>query len=63
MGIKHEFFAKYTPQSSGLVERKIMSLTDMVRLMISEYNLSDSFGSKQSTWLIMLAIDFVVIVS
>jgi transposase InsO family protein len=34
LGIKYEFLAKYTPQSSGLVERKIMSLIDMVRLML-----------------------------
>jgi transposase InsO family protein len=46
LGIKHEFLAKYTPQSSGLVERKIMSLIDMVRLMLREYNVSDSFWVK-----------------
>jgi hypothetical protein len=42
-GIKHQFLAKYTPQSNGLVERKNRALIDMARSMLSEYNVSHSF--------------------
>ena len=42
-GIRHQFSAKYTPQSNGLVERKNRALIDMVRSMLSEYNVSQSF--------------------
>jgi len=42
MGIKHEFSAKYTPESNGLVERK-NTLIDMARSMLSEYNMIDAF--------------------
>jgi transposase InsO family protein len=36
-GIKHEFFAPYTPQQNVVVERKNMMLIDMVRMMLGEY--------------------------
>jgi hypothetical protein len=45
-GIKHEFSAKYTPQQNGVVERKNQTLLDMVRSMLSEYNVLDSFWAE-----------------
>ena len=44
--IRHQFSAKYTPQSNGLVERKKRTLIDMARSMLSEYNVSHSFWAK-----------------
>jgi transposase InsO family protein len=35
-GIRHQFSAKYTLQSNGLVERKNRTLIDMARSMLSE---------------------------
>jgi hypothetical protein len=44
--IRHQFSAKYTPQSNSLVERKNKTLIDMARSMISEYNVSQYFWAK-----------------
>jgi transposase InsO family protein len=41
-GIQHQFSAKYTLQSNGLVERKNRTLIDMTRSILSEYNVSQS---------------------
>jgi transposase InsO family protein len=46
LGIKHEFSAKYTLQSNGLVERKNRTLIDMAKSMLSEYNVSDTFWGR-----------------
>ena len=45
-GIRHQLSPKYTPQSNGLVEKKNITLIDMVRSMLSEYNVSQSFWAK-----------------
>jgi transposase InsO family protein len=45
-GIKHEFFAPYTPQQNGVVERKNMTLIDMARMMLGEYKKKEWFWSE-----------------
>ena len=45
-GIRHQFSAKYTPQSNGLVEKKNRILIDMASSMLSEYNMNHSFWSE-----------------
>jgi transposase InsO family protein len=45
-GIKHEFSSPYTPQQNGVVERKNITLMDMVRTMLEEYKTSDRFWAK-----------------
>jgi IS30 family transposase len=42
-GIKHEFFAPYTPQQNGVVERKNRTLIDMARTMFEEYKTPERF--------------------
>jgi transposase InsO family protein len=44
--IRHQFSAKYTPQSNDFVERKNRTLIDIIRSMLSEYNVSQSFWAK-----------------
>jgi hypothetical protein len=44
--IRHQFLAKYTPQSNDLVERKNRTLIDMTRSMLSEYNVGHSFWAE-----------------
>jgi transposase InsO family protein len=45
-GVKDEFSAKYTPQQNGVVERKNLTLIDMARSMLLEYNVLDSFWAE-----------------
>jgi hypothetical protein len=45
-GIKHEFFAPYTPQQNGVVERKNMTLIDMARTMLGEFKTPERFWSE-----------------
>ena len=45
-GIRHQFSAKYTPQSNSIVERKNRTLIDMARSILSEYNVSQSFWAE-----------------
>jgi hypothetical protein len=42
-GVKHEFFAPYTPQQNGVVERKNRMLIDMVRTMLGEFKTPERF--------------------
>jgi transposase InsO family protein len=44
-GIRHQFSAKYTPQSDGLVENN-RTLINMARSMLNEYNVSQSFWAE-----------------
>jgi transposase InsO family protein len=45
-GIKHEFFAPYTPQQNGVVERKNKTLINMARTMLGEYKTPERFWSE-----------------
>jgi hypothetical protein len=45
-GIKHEFFAPYTPQQNSVVERKNMTLIDMTRMMLGEFKTPERFWSE-----------------
>jgi hypothetical protein len=45
-GIKNEFFAPYTPQQNGVVERKNMMLIDMARTMLGEFKTLEQFWSE-----------------
>jgi IS30 family transposase len=40
-GIKHEFSASYTPQQSGVAERKNRTLIEVARIMLDEYKTSN----------------------
>jgi transposase InsO family protein len=58
--IRHQFSAKYTPQSNSLIERKNRTLIDMARSMLSEYNVSQFFRPKQSIRLAIVATASIV---
>jgi transposase InsO family protein len=45
-GIKHEFFAPYTPQQNGVVERTNRTLIDMARTMLGEFKTPERFWSE-----------------
>jgi hypothetical protein len=45
-GIKHEFFAPYTPQQNGVVELKNRTLIDMTRTLLGEYMTPERFWSE-----------------
>jgi transposase InsO family protein len=36
-GIKHQYFAAYTPQENGVSERKNRTLMDVARTMLAEF--------------------------
>nr|ABA98512.1 retrotransposon protein, putative, Ty1-copia subclass [Oryza sativa Japonica Group] len=46
LGIKHELSATYSPQQNGVVERKNRTLIEMVRTILDEYGVSDSFWAE-----------------
>jgi transposase InsO family protein len=48
-GIKHEFSSKYTPQQTGVVERKNKTLITLPRAMLDDFGISQRFlgGSHQ----------------
>ena len=58
--IRHQFLAKYTPQSNGLVERKNRTLIDMARSMLSEYNVSQYFWAEAINTACYLATTSIV---
>ena len=45
-GIKRQFFIARTPQQNGVVERKNMTIQEMVRTMIVDSNLTDIFWTQ-----------------
>jgi transposase InsO family protein len=45
-GIKYEFFAPYTPQQNGVLERKNRMFINMVRTMLGEYKTLEQFCSE-----------------
>jgi transposase InsO family protein len=45
-GIKHEFYALYTPQQNIVVERKNRTLINMARTMLEVYKTPDQFWAK-----------------
>jgi transposase InsO family protein len=45
-GIEHEFLAPYTTQQNGVAERKNITLIEMARTMLDEYNTFDWFWAE-----------------
>jgi transposase InsO family protein len=45
-GVKHEFFAPYTPQQNSVVERKNRTLIDMARTMFGGFKTPERFWSE-----------------
>src|ERR1041384_7496009 len=45
-GFTHEFYAAYTPQQNGVVERKNRTLIEMARTMLAEYKTPIRFWAK-----------------
>ena len=58
--VRHQFSAKYTLQSNGLVERKNRTLIDMARSMFSGYNVIHSFWAEAINMLATIAIDSII---
>ncbi|KAK1610252.1 hypothetical protein QYE76_033925 [Lolium multiflorum] len=45
-GIRHQYFAAYTPQQNGVAERKNRNLLDMARSMMAEYKSRYNFWAE-----------------
>ena len=45
-GVKHEFFATYTPQQNGMVEKKNWTLITLSRAMLDDYDTSEKFWAE-----------------
>ena len=45
-GIKHELSCLRTPLQNGVIKSKNRTLQEMVRTMINEYRLSQTYGSR-----------------
>jgi hypothetical protein len=45
-GVKHEFFATYTPQQNGVIECKNKTLITLARAMLDDYGTLERFWAE-----------------